>query len=128
VDTSKPFKVVTQFLTLDGTDSGDITEIKRFYVQNGKRIDFPNANISGMGNVNSMSNQNCQAQMSKFGGSNSFFTNGGMKNIGEALKRGMVLVLSLWDDNGAHMKWLDGLFPENADPSKPGTTNGPCPK
>lgn len=77
---------------------------------------------------NSMSNQNCESQMAGFGDSNSFFLGGGMKNMGGALQRGMVLVLSLWDDNGAHMKWLDGVFPENADPNKPGVMKGPCKK
>lgn len=46
--------------------------------------------------------------------------------MGEALKRGMVLVLSIWDDYGSHMKWLDGVFPPNADPNSPGVAKGPC--
>merc|ERR1719221_884256 len=31
--------VVTQFVTADGTDTGALTEIRRFYVQNGKAMD-----------------------------------------------------------------------------------------
>ena len=38
VDTSKPITVVTQFLTTDGTDSGALKQINRFYVQGGKVI------------------------------------------------------------------------------------------
>ena len=38
VDTSKPFTVVTQFVTADGTDSGTLSQINRFYVQGGKTI------------------------------------------------------------------------------------------
>ena len=38
VDTSKPFTVVTQFVTADGTDSGTLAQINRFYVQGGKTI------------------------------------------------------------------------------------------
>lgn len=38
IDTTKSFKVVTQFITVDNTDNGDLSEIKRFYVQNGKKI------------------------------------------------------------------------------------------
>ena len=38
VDTSKPFTVVTQFVTADGTDSGALSQINRFYVQGGKTI------------------------------------------------------------------------------------------
>jgi cellulose 1,4-beta-cellobiosidase len=42
VDTSKPITVVTQFITDDGTDTGTLSQIKRFYVQGGKVI--PNSN------------------------------------------------------------------------------------
>jgi cellulose 1,4-beta-cellobiosidase len=38
VDTSKPFTIVTQFITTDGTDNGKLKQINRFYVQNGKTI------------------------------------------------------------------------------------------
>lgn len=38
VDTSKVFSIVTQFITADGTDTGTLSEIRRFYVQNGKTI------------------------------------------------------------------------------------------
>ena len=41
VNTDLPFTVVTQFLTTDGTANGDLKEIRRFYVQNGRRIDTP---------------------------------------------------------------------------------------
>jgi cellulose 1,4-beta-cellobiosidase len=30
--------VVTQFVTSDGTDNGDLKEVRRFYVQNGRVI------------------------------------------------------------------------------------------
>jgi len=38
VDTSKPITVVTQFITADGTDTGTLKSIHRFYVQDGKVI------------------------------------------------------------------------------------------
>merc|ERR1712151_766643 len=41
VDTTKLMTVVTQFITEDGTDSGKLSEIRRFYVQGGKRIYSP---------------------------------------------------------------------------------------
>jgi hypothetical protein len=41
VDTSKPMTQVTQFLTTDGTDDGDLSEIRRFYVQEGRIIHSP---------------------------------------------------------------------------------------
>ena len=30
--------IVTQFITTDGTDNGDLKEMRRFYVQDGRRI------------------------------------------------------------------------------------------
>lgn len=45
VDTSSPFTVVTQFITTDGTDNGDLKEIRRFYVQNGRRIENSKASL-----------------------------------------------------------------------------------
>jgi len=41
VDSTKPHTVVTQFITTDGTDNGSLSEIKRFYVQEGRRIEIP---------------------------------------------------------------------------------------
>lgn len=35
-------------MTTDGTDKGDLKEIKRFYVQNGKKITNPKATTSGL--------------------------------------------------------------------------------
>jgi cellulose 1,4-beta-cellobiosidase len=46
--------------------------------------------------------------------------------MGEALGRGMVLVMSLWDDPDAHMLWLDSDYPVNKDPSVPGVHRGTC--
>ena len=46
--------------------------------------------------------------------------------MGEALKRGMVLVLSIWDDHDAYMLWLDSDYPLSADPNKAGIKRGPC--
>lgn len=39
VDTTRPFTVVSQFLTTDGTDNGDFKEFRRFYIQDGRRIE-----------------------------------------------------------------------------------------
>merc|ERR1711957_803428 len=38
LDTTKPMTIVTQFVTADGTDDGDLVEIRRFYVQDGVKI------------------------------------------------------------------------------------------
>lgn len=48
VDTTKPVTVVTQFITTDGTDNGDLKEIRRVFVQDGKVFEHPKSNISGI--------------------------------------------------------------------------------
>ena len=48
--------------------------------------------------------------------------------MGEQMKDGMVLVMSLWDDHAASMLWLDSDYPLEADPTKPGVNRGPCPR
>lgn len=47
VDTTKKFTVVTQFITTDGTDNGDLKEMRRIFVQDGKVIPHPMTNIPG---------------------------------------------------------------------------------
>merc|ERR1719336_303913 len=45
--------------------------------------------------------------------------------MGKALERGMVLVLSLWDDTLSHMLWLDSSAGKGGK-TKPGVLRGPC--
>jgi len=128
VDSSRQFSIVTQFITTDGTDEGDLAEIKRFYVQDGKVVPKSEATILGRGQShNSVTDDFCDAQKTKFGDINDFAAKGGMKAMGEALDRGMVLVLSLWDDTDVHMLWLDSAYPTNQPPRRPGVLRGPCP-
>eukprot|EP00727_Mastigamoeba_balamuthi_P012788 m51a1_g8131 putative glycoside hydrolase family 7 protein (571) ;mRNA; r:213479-215259 len=127
VDTSKPFTVVTQFVTSDGTDAGDLVEIRRFYKQNGKVIAHSHGKTAGLTAFNSISDAMCTAQKSVFGDTDDFKAKGGMKAQGEMLRRGMVLVLSLWDDHDSSMLWLDSNSPATADASKPGVARGSCP-
>nr|AAW27920.1 cellobiohydrolase precursor [Thermoascus aurantiacus var. levisporus] len=126
VDTSSKFTVVTQFITDDGTPSGTLTEIKRFYVQNGKVIPQSESTISGV-TGNSITTEYCTAQKAAFGDNTGFFTHGGLQKISQALAQGMVLVMSLWDDHAANMLWLDSTYPTDADPDTPGVARGTCP-
>merc|ERR1712232_372826 len=123
VDTSKPFTIVTQFVTSDNTDSGDLVEIRRKYVQGGKVIGTPKLNVNGK-NYSSISSSFCGAQKKETGDKNEFALRGGLKQMGKALGRGMVLVMSIWDDTAAHMLWLDSSYPVGA--SGPGVERGPC--
>jgi cellulose 1,4-beta-cellobiosidase len=39
---------VTEFHTSDGSDTGDLVEIRRKFVQNGKVIEHPSSKIDGL--------------------------------------------------------------------------------
>lgn len=100
VDTSKLFTVVTQFVTDDNTAHGELSQIRRLYVQNGRVIQNAALNVSGH-EVDSVTEEYC----SKSAGV--FQQLGGLKQMGKALGRGMVLIFSIWNDSGAFMNWLD---------------------
>jgi cellulose 1,4-beta-cellobiosidase len=124
VDTNKKFTVVTQFITSDGTSSGQLTEIRRKYVQNGAVIENSVSNIAGMDAVNSITDTYCNAQKSVFGDDNSFEKYGGLATMGDSLTNGMVLTLSVWDDHAVNMLWLDSTYP--TDSTSPGAARGTC--
>lgn len=124
VDSSKPVTVVTQFITDDGTNTGTLSEIRRYYVQNGVVHAQPTSKIAGVtGNV--IDSAFCAAQLSAFGETTSFTDKGGMAAVSAALKAGMVLVMSIWDDYAVDMLWLDSTYPVNS--STPGSIRGTCP-
>ena len=126
VDTTQKITVVTQFLTSDGTDSGTLSEIRRFYVQNGVTIPNSQSTIAGV-TGNSITDSFCDAQKTAFGDTNTFKTYGALEQLGAAFQQGMVLVLSIWDDYAVDMLWLDSDYPTTADPtSSPGCTWGRC--
>ena len=128
VDTTKKITVVTQFLTNNNQSSGDLVEIRRLYVQNGRVIQNSKVNLPGMDDYDSITDQFCIDKKVLFKDQNSFNRLGGMKKMGEAFKNGgMVFVMSLWDDHFAHMLWLDSDYPLDRDPSEPGVSRGTCP-
>eukprot|EP01004_Peranema_trichophorum_P001238 NODE_1145_length_2100_cov_30.774911_g965_i0.p1 GENE.NODE_1145_length_2100_cov_30.774911_g965_i0~~NODE_1145_length_2100_cov_30.774911_g965_i0.p1 ORF type:complete len:642 (+),score=151.83 NODE_1145_length_2100_cov_30.774911_g965_i0:50-1975(+) len=124
VDTNKPFTVVTQFKTHDGTDNGRFTEMIRFYVQDGKVIPNSYSSISGIPKTNNVNDNFCKATKKLFGDPDDFTEKGGMTAMGESMRRGLVLVMSVWDDNDVNMLWLDSTFPVAG--GKPGVERGPC--
>ncbi|CZT06856.1 probable Probable 1,4-beta-D-glucan cellobiohydrolase A [Rhynchosporium graminicola] len=125
IDTSKPVTVVTQFITADGTTTGKLSEIKRFFVQNGVTYASPSSNVAGISG-NSITDKFCAAQKTTFGDVNYFAQNGGLDGMGAALAEGMVLVMSIWDDYQTGMAWLDSSYPPTAALTKPGVVRGPC--
>jgi len=126
VDTSKPMTVVTQFITHDGTDTGDLVEMRRLYVQNGNVIHNSFSNVNGIDRTDSVNDKMCDQTKEAFKDYPDFQEKGGMKAFGDAMDNGMVLVLSLWGDFEAHMLWLDSSYPLDRDPSEPGVNRGPC--
>ncbi len=126
VDTSRKFTVVTQFLTSNNSTTGTLSEIRRLYVQDGKVIQNSKVNVPGMDTYDSVSTAFCTAQKSAFGDTTSFQNKGGMSGMSSSMNRGMVLVLSVWDDHAVNMLWLDSNYPTDADASKPGIARGTC--
>ncbi|KAJ7670274.1 Exoglucanase 1 [Mycena rosella] len=127
VDTNLPITVVTQFITNNNSSSGTLTEIRRIYVQNGKVIQNSNTNVPGITPpVNSVTDAFCNAQKAAVGDTNSFESRGGLATMGAAIQKGMVLAMSLWDDDEADMLWLDSNYPLNASVTAPGVARGPC--
>jgi cellulose 1,4-beta-cellobiosidase len=120
IDTSKKITVVTQFIK---GSNGKLSEIKRFYVQNGKTIPNSQSTISGV-TGNSITENYCNAQKTAFGDTNIFKSRGGLAGMGDALAKDMVLVMSVWDDHASNMLWLDSTFP--TDSTAPGTARGTC--
>ncbi|KUJ12863.1 glycoside hydrolase family 7 protein [Mollisia scopiformis] len=88
VDTSKVFTVVTQF----AASGGKLSQLTRKYIQNGKQI-------GGGGTISSCGSEG---------------STGGLTGMGQALGRGMVLAMSIWNDPTQQMAWLDA------------GTDGPC--
>jgi cellulose 1,4-beta-cellobiosidase len=126
VDTNKVITVVTQFLTSDNTAAGTLHEIKRFYVQGGKVIPNSQSTVAGA-TGNSITQAWCANQKKAFKDKDSFTQHGGLAKMGEAIKAGMVLVLSLWDDYAVDMLWLDAPYPPNVPATNLGVTRGDCP-
>jgi cellulose 1,4-beta-cellobiosidase len=114
VDTKKPFTVVTQFITHNNSDSGVLSKIQRYYVQEGKVID------GGF-----MTDSTAEKSAADFKDAFRFKELGGLANIGAAFRRGLTLVLSLWDDATANMLWLDSTYPVGS--TQKGAARGPCP-
>lgn len=124
IDTTKKITVVTQFVTADGTDTGALTEIRRFYKQGSTIIPTPTMAVGGKGSYNSLSTEYCQAEVDYFADGTNFLAKGGLSSMDKAFEEGMVLVMSIWDDHDVNMLWLDSTYP--VDGKKPGSHRGTC--
>ena len=122
VDTSKVFTVVTQFIET----SGALSEIRRYYVQDGVVIPNSYSTKTGVTGYNSITEDYCDAQKAAFNDTTSFQDHGGLAQMGRAFENGMALVMSIWDDHEAGMLWLDSAYPTDVPASNPGISRGPC--
>lgn len=127
VNTLKPVTVVTQFLTTDGTDSGELSEMRRFYVQDGKVVHSPRSTILGSNDTDSITDGFCRAKKTLFDDVNDYAKKGGSAAMGESLDRGHVMAISLWDDVEVNMLWLDSAYPLDKAETSPGVRRGDCP-
>lgn len=128
VDSDKKMTVVTQFLTTDGTSAGQVKEIRRIYVQDGQVIQNTKSNVPNLKPFDSVSEEFCKAYKPVLGDKDDFNAKGGFKTLSAAMEQGMVLTMSLWDDNIAKMQWLDGTaYPPGKPADQPGVARGTCP-
>jgi len=66
IDTTQPLTVVTQWITSDGTDAGDLVEIRRIYRQNGRTFQEPMSNVPGVPRGNSIKDPFCSTEKKSF--------------------------------------------------------------
>lgn len=111
---------MTQFIET----SGALSEIRRYYVQDGVVIPNSVSTVAGVTGYDSITSAYCTAQNTAFSGEGSFAAHGGLASMGEALAEGMVLVMSLWDDHYANMLWLDSTYPTTS--TALGAVRGTC--
>ncbi|KAJ3542130.1 hypothetical protein NM208_g4265 [Fusarium decemcellulare] len=82
-------------------DQFKVDTLRKFTVDN-RIIESSVVNVTGPPKINFMNDEYCEAT-----GANTFMRLGGMKGMGEAMTRGMVLVMSIWWDDSGFMAWLD---------------------
>jgi len=125
INTDAPMRVTTQFITADNTDSGKLVEIRRIYKQGNTTVQNPPIKLGGA-SFDSLKGDFCKAELAEFKDNTNFLDKGGFDSMGDAMSKGMVLTLSLWDDHFARMLWLDSDYPPDVSNSTPGVARGTC--
>jgi len=114
-------------LTSDNTTTGDLVEIKRFFIQNDVVHEQPMSKIPGLDKqINSITDDMCGKVKTIFGDKNDHIKKGGLKKMGDSMEEGMVLVMSIWDDHAEHMLWLDSTDPPTKTEPGKGGPRGTC--
>lgn len=104
VDTTKPFTVVTQF---PATADGKLAAVRRLYIQNGKVIGNAEVNRD-IGLAAGVTKDQLDDEYCTKTSARRYLELGATAGMGDALSRGMVLIFSVWWDEGGGMDWLDG--------------------
>nr|BAF57463.1 putative glycosyl hydrolase family7 [uncultured symbiotic protist of Cryptocercus punctulatus] len=100
VNTNSKFTVVTQFISDNGQDSGNLREVRRLYVQGGKVI-ANNIKTYVDYKFDSINDQYCDLTS----GDQAYKQRGGDGAFTKSFQRGQVLAMSIWTDGS--MQWLD---------------------
>lgn len=72
-------------------------KIVQFFVQGGKKIEYPDSTWPGV-EGHELTDEWCEAAIKAFDDTPRFNEVGGMAQMDDAVEKGMVLVMSLWDD------------------------------
>jgi cellulose 1,4-beta-cellobiosidase len=105
-------------------DNDNSEKISQYFVQGGKKFEMPESKYAE--GHNSITTEFCEAAKAAFGDSPKFADMGGLPQMGDAVGKPMVLVMSLWDDGYSNMLWLDSAYPLDKDESEPGVARGSC--
>eukprot|EP00644_Phytophthora_capsici_P015613 jgi/Phyca11/10013/fgenesh1_pm.PHYCAscaffold_44_\ len=123
IDTTRPFSVITQFVTDDNTEKGELVEIRRLYKQDNRVVRNQASTWPALNGTDSITDAMCNTSKAFF--DEHPYVMGGLAQLGKQMVGGMTLAMSIWVDYGSNMTWLDSTTGD--DPKKPGAMRGSCP-
>ncbi|KAI9985920.1 hypothetical protein PInf_024711 [Phytophthora infestans] len=112
IDTTRPFSVITQFITDDDTETDDRVVVN------------PASTWATLNGTDSITDAMCNSSKALF--NDHPYVMGGLAQLSKQIVGGMTLVMSIWVDYGSNMTWLDS-FKTGEDPKDPGALRGDCP-
>ncbi|KAI9905648.1 hypothetical protein PsorP6_013487 [Peronosclerospora sorghi] len=123
MDTTRPFTVITQFITRDNTSTGELVEIRRLYKQDNRVVTNPESTWPALTGIHSLTEPMCSSYKTFFG--EHAYQVGRLAQLGKQMTGGMTLTFSVWADYTKRMVWLDS-YEKGKDPTVPGVVRGPC--
>ncbi|RLN52506.1 hypothetical protein BBJ29_007288 [Phytophthora kernoviae] len=124
IDTTRPFTLITQFVTDDNTEAGELLVIRRLYKQDGRVISNSGSTYPTLNSSNSITDTMYNASKAYF--DEHPYVMGRLAQLGQQMIGGMTLAMSIWVDYGSNMIWLDS-YSTGKDPTVPGALRGSCP-